>query len=706
MQKPIAPPISPPIADKRPVAVTHHGQTRIDEYAWLRAENWQEVMRDPSALAPEIRAYLDAENAYFAAMMADTTELQEQLFQEMRGRIKEDDSTVPAPDGPFAYATRFVEGGQHPLFVREKRRGGGEQILLDGNALAGGRAYFKLGGSFHSPDHRHLAWSHDDAGSEFYTLSIRDLDGGYDIADTIADTSGLCVWSADGRHLFYVRLDQSHRPSRVFRHHLGTSPEHDVLVYEESDPGFFVNVGKSQSDSLIVIHTHDHETSEARVIPSDRPEVEPTLVVPRETGVEYGLDEGNGLYFILTNVDGATDFKIVTAPVDSPGRENWADLVPHKPGCLILSLIAYKRHLVRLERVDGLPRIVVRRLADGDEHVIAFDEEAYSLGLSGGYEFDTSKLRFTYSSMTTPSRTYDYDMEARTRALRKEQEVPSGHDPTLYVTQRVFAPTADGETVPISILHRKDTPLDGSAPCYLYGYGAYGITIPAAFSVTRLSLVNRGYVHAIAHIRGGKAKGHRWYEAGKRKAKTNSFADFIAAAEHLCREGYTRRGRIVAEGGSAGGMLVGTVANLTTDLFGGIIANVPFVDVLNTMLDDALPLTPPEWPEWGNPIASAEDYETIRAYSPYDNVSEKPYPPILALAGLTDPRVTYWEPAKWVARLRAAKTDHNLLLLRTNMDAGHAGAAGRFDALREKATELAFALKVTGTAGTSPRPAR
>jgi oligopeptidase B len=695
MQKSIA----APRAERRPAPVTHHGDTRIDEYAWLRAVNWQEVMRDPSALAPDIRAYLDAENDYFAAQMADTKALQEKLFQEVRGRIKEDDSTVPAPDGPWAYATRFVEGGQHPLHVRLTREGGGEQVLLDGNALAGGRPYFKIGGAYHSPDHRHLAWSHDDAGSEFYTLSIRDLEGGYDIADTIADTGGSCVWSADGRYLFYVRLDASHRPSRVFRHHLGTSPLDDVLVYEEPDPGYFVHVGKTQSDRFIVIHANDHETAESRYIPADAPESEPVVIAPRELSVEYGVDEANGTLFILTNADDAKDFKIVTTPVASPGRESWSDLVPHVPGRLILGHTVYARHLVRLERVDGLARIVVRRLAGGEEHVIAFDEEAYSLGLSGGYEFDTDTLRFTYSSMATPARVYDYDMETRARVLRKEQEVPSGHDPADYVTRRVFAPAADGETVPISILHRKDVPLDGSAPCHLYGYGAYGVTIPSAFSVTRLSLVDRGFVSAIAHVRGGKAKGHRWYEAGKRELKTNTFTDFIAAAEHLCRDGYTSRGRIVAEGGSAGGMLVGAVANMTSDLFAGMIADVPFVDVLNTMLDDTLPLTPPEWPEWGNPVSSAEDYGIIRAYSPYDNVSAKDYPPILVLAGLTDPRVTYWEPAKWVARLRDMKSDGNLLLLRTNMDAGHGGAAGRFDALREKATELAFALKITGMTG-------
>ena len=660
-------------------------------------------MRNPSALADDIRGYLEAENAYFAAAMADTEALQETLFKEMRGRIKEDDSSVPLPDGPWAYAMRFVEGGQHPLYVRERRAGGGEEIMLDGNALAEGRAYFRIGGASHSPDHRLLAWSHDDAGSEFFTLSVRDLEDGSDLADVIADTSGGAVWSADGRFLFYVRLDANHRPSRVFRHKLGTSPEADMLVYEETDPGFFVGVGKTKSRRFVLIHAHDHQTSEVRMIAADTPEEAPRLIAPRETAVEYNVDEANGTLFILTNAESngkaAKDFRIVTAPVEAAGRENWVDLVPHEPGRLITSQDLTGRHLVRLERFEGLPRIVVRRLADGAEHVIAFEEEAYSLGLMGGYEFDTDTLRFAYSSMATPSRVYDYNMESRERVLRKEQEVPSGHDPVHYVTRRVMAPAPDGEAIPISLLYRKDTPLDGSAPALLYGYGAYGIAMPAAFSITRLSLVDRGFIYAIAHIRGGKDKGYSWYEAGRRAAKANTFTDFIAAGEFLASERFSSRGSIVAQGGSAGGMLIGAVANMTTDLFGGFIANVPFVDVLNTMLDETLPLTPPEWPEWGNPLAEAADYQTMLAYSPYDNVRAKSYPPILVLAGLTDPRVTYWEPAKWVARLRALKTDDNLLMLRTNMEAGHGGAAGRFDALKETAIEIAFALKVIGKGG-------
>ena len=653
-------------------------------------------MRNPLALPADIRAYLEAENVYFAAAMADTEALQEQLFKEMRGRIKEDDSTVPAPDGPFAYAVRYIEGGQHPLYIREKREGGEEEILLDGNALAEGRAYFRIGTANHSPDHRLLAWSHDDAGSEFFTLSVRDLATGHDLADVIPDNAGSTAWSADARHLFYIRLDASHRPSRVFRHKLGTAPETDVLVYEEPDPGFFVSLGKTRSQHFILIHTHDHQTSEVRFICAEDPEGQPTLVAAREIAVEYSVDEANGTFFILTNASGAKDFEIVSAPVAAPGRENWKQIVPHQPGRLITAHDLTARHLTWLERWEGLPRIVVRRLADGAEHTIAFDEEAYSLGLTGGYEYDTDTLRFTYSSLATPTRIYEYGMETRARVLRKEQVVPSGHDPAHYITRRILAPAVDGEAVPVSLLYRKDTKLNGTAPCLLYGYGAYGMAMPAAFSISQLSLVDRGFVFAIAHVRGGKEKGFAWYEAGRRRAKSNTFTDFIAAAEHLAQERYTSRGRIVAEGGSAGGLLVGAVANMATDLFGGFIANVPFVDVLNTMLDESLPLTPPEWPEWGNPILDADDYSTVLAYSPYDNVAARPYPPMLVFAGLTDPRVTYWEPAKWVARLRALKTDGNLLLLHTNMEAGHGGAAGRFDALKEKAIELAFALKVVG----------
>jgi oligopeptidase B len=698
MHGPVRPRLSiePPVARRQPRLSRYHGVELRDEYAWLRADNWQDVMRDPSALAPAIRAHLEAENAYTEAMLADTAELQAQLFAEMKGRIKEDDSSVPAPHGDWEYYLRYVVGGQYPCICRQPRGGGQEQILLDGNQEALGKAYWQLGATAHGDDHKLLAYAVDDKGSELFTIRVRNLATGRDLPDAIPDTRGQIVWARDGRTLFYVRLDEHHRPMFVYRHTIGTPVEQDVLVYQEPDVGFYVDVGRTLSGKFIVIDAHDHQTSECHLIDADAPDSPPQLVEQRQSGHEYSVEHHRDLLIITTNSGGAEDFCICSAPITALSMASWQGLVPHKPGRLILETVAFSEHLARLERENGLPRIVIRHFADGSEHAIAFGEEAYALGISSGYEFDTRTLRFTYSSMTTPQQVFDYDMASRTRTLRKTQEVPSGHDPSHYVTRRHFAPAKDGETVPISLLYKKDTPLDGSAPVFLYGYGSYGISIPASFSTTRLSLVDRGFIFAIAHVRGGKDKGYRWYKLGKRRMKLNTFSDFITAGEYLVAKGYTRRGRIVANGGSAGGMLVGAVANMAPHLFLAIIADVPFVDVLNTMLDKDLPLTPPEWPEWGNPIESKEDFQLIRSYSPYDNVEKKAYPHIFAYGGLTDPRVTYWEPAKWVAKLRAMKTDASLLLLKTNMDAGHGGASGRFEQLKEIALDYAFGLKVAG----------
>ncbi|MDU6835466.1 MAG: S9 family peptidase, partial [Bradyrhizobium sp.] len=468
------------------------------------------------------------------------------------------------------------------------------------------------------------------------------------------------------------------------------------LVYEEKDTGWFTHVHESTSGRFCVIAGGDHETSEQRLIDLDAPEAPPRLVAAREDGVQYAIADRGDELFILTNADGAIDFKIVTAPLATPERANWRDLIPHRAGIYVLDHDLYAGHLVRLERANALPSIVIRDLASGEEHAIAFDEGAYSLDAMGSYEFDTTNLRFSYSSMTTPSEVYDYDMVTRARTLRKRQEIPSGHNPADYVTTRIMARADDGAEVPVSLLHRRDFKADGSAPLLLYGYGSYGMAMPASFSANRLSLVDRGFVYAIAHIRGGTDKGWGWYLDGKREKKTNSFDDFAACARALIAANYTSARRIVGHGGSAGGMLMGAVANRSGELFAGIVAEVPFVDVLNTMLDDTLPLTPPEWPEWGNPIASEKDFRTILSYSPYDNVAAKPYPAILAMAGLTDPRVTYWEPAKWIARLRATMTGGGPVLLRTNMGAGHGGASGRFNRLDEVAIVYAFALWAVG----------
>lgn len=687
-----------PKVHARPQSDVRHGIERVDEYAWLRAANWQEVFKNPATLGHAIRTHLEAENAYQATLMAETQDLRAQLFSEMKGRIKEDDSSVPMKDGPFAYGNSYRMGGQHPRFFRTPRDGGSEEILLDGDAEAKNTAYFRIGGIDHSGDHKLLMWSVDDKGSEYYTLKVRDIASGKDQEDTVSDTGGSGQWTADNSGFFYTRLDDNHRPSQILYHRLGTNAKDDRLVYEETDAGFFMDVGGTRLNDWIMISINDHETSEYRLLPADQPEADPVIVKPRQTGIQYDLEEGGEIFFILTNSGGAKDFRIMTAPAADPREDNWTELVPHEPGRLILSIMGFRDFLVRLERKDGLPRIVVRERATGEEHTVAFEEEAYSLGLAGSYEYDTETIRFSYSSMTTPSQVFDYEMRTRQRTLLKTQEVPSGHNADDYVTRRLMAPAPDGELVPISVLYRKDTPLDGSAPCLLYGYGSYGISIPASFNTNCLSLVDRGFVYAIAHIRGGKDKGYAWYDDGKRAKKINTFTDFIACARHLANERFTSHDRIVAQGGSAGGMLMGAVVNMAPADFAGIIAEVPFVDVLNTMLDASLPLTPPEWPEWGNPIESEADYAVIASYSPYDNVSAQNYPPILAVAGLTDPRVTYWEPAKWVARLRALKTDDNPILFKINMDAGHAGASGRFSRLEEIAYSYAFALKVSGKA--------
>ncbi|KQU34091.1 peptidase S9 [Methylobacterium sp. Leaf94] len=703
-----------PVAEVRPHTYEVHGHVIRDDYAWLKAENWRDVLKDPAALPADIREHLAGENAYSDAALANTTALRKTLVAEMRARIREDDSSVPEPDGPYAYYTRHREGGQYPLVCRRPRTvvvipgqgaetaadGGpeeGEVILIDGDREGEGLTFFEIAAAVHSDDHRLLAWSADTKGSELHSIRVRDLETGSELTDRVEATTGEVVWTADSRAFFYVAVDDNHRPARVMRHRLGTAQDADTLVYEEADSGFFVHIEETQSGDYLMVTASDHETSEVHLLDRRTGEGTLTVVQPREPLLIYSVENWANHLFILTNADGAEDFKIVTARVEAPGRENWTDVIAHRPGVMIRHQHVIADHLVRLEIENARPRIVVRD-TKGNEHVVAFAEEAYSLGLQPGHEFETAVIRFTYSSMTTPAETYDYDCVTRARQLRKRQTVPSGHNPADYVTRRLFATAADGETVPISLLHRRDCPLDGTAPLLLYGYGSYGTLMPAAFRTNLLSLVDRGFVYAIAHVRGGTEKGWRWYLDGKRDKKPNTFLDFVACARALIEADYTAQGRIVAHGGSAGGMLMGAVANLAPELFAGIVADVPFVDVLNTMLDGELPLTPPEWPEWGNPRESLAAFETILAYSPYDNVAAKAYPAILALGGLTDPRVTYWEPAKWVARLRATMTGGGPILLRINMEAGHGGAAGRFDRLEEVGLIQAFALLAVGRA--------
>jgi oligopeptidase B len=688
----------PPAAPKRPAPFTRHGITVVDDYAWLKDAKWQEVLRDPSVLDPDIRAYLDAENAFTEELLGPTAALQKTLVAEMRGRIKEDDSGVPMPDGPYAYTWKYQQGGQHEHVGRLPRDGGEFHTILDGDALAKASEYFKLGGTRHSPDHKLMAWSADLRGSEYFTIKVRDWANGQDLPDEVARASGGIVWGSDASFFLYVEKDDNHRPLKVFRHRLGALQGDDVLVYEEKDSGWFTSIGESASGRFCVIGGGDHDTSEQWLVDLADPNATPRLIAPREKGVRYSVDDRGDELFILTNEGGAIDFRITTAPLATPDRAHWREFIAHRPGVYVLDIQLYANHLVRLERANALPSIVIRDLRTNEEHKIAFDEAAYSLDSIGGYEFDTTTTRFAYSSMTTPTEIYDYDMESRQRTLRKRQQIPSGHDPAAYVTTRIVAKAQDGAEVPVSILHRCDLVRDGTAPLLLYGYGSYGMSMPASFAANRLSLVDRGFVYAIAHIRGGADKGWSWYLDGKREKKTNTFDDFAAAGRALIEGKYTQAKRIVGHGGSAGGMLMGAVANRAGELFAGIVAEVPFVDVLNTMLDDTLPLTPPEWPEWGNPITDRAAFEYILSYSPYDQVAAKDYPKILAMGGLTDPRVTYWEPAKWIARLRATMTSGGPVLLRTNMGAGHGGSSGRFNRLDEVAIAYAFALWAVGLA--------
>ena len=694
--------IEAPAAEQRPVEIEQLGFTRVDEYAWLRDDNWQQVMREPDVLQQDIRDHLEAENAYVEAVMAPTEALQERIFQEIRGRIKEDDSSVPSRDGQYEYFTRYREGGQYPVFSRrpiDPETGeptGEEEILIDGDAEANDFEYLDFGNVDHSPDHRFVAYAVDTRGSEYYEILIREIATGDVVATLTDESTGDFTWAGDSETLYWVWRDDNGRSRDVYRQNRDGGPSE--LVYSEEDPGFFVGVGLSDGDNYVTLNTGGHTSNELRLFDANDPNAEAVLVAPRQEGVEYYLIEATDRFYFRTNADGAVDFKIVSAPLDDPSPENWEDFVPHRPGVLINSVVGFRDWQVRMERENALPRIVVHEYATGEEHEIAFSEEAYALGMSGGYEYAVDTLRFSYESPSTPEETYDYDMRTRERVLRKRQEVPSGHDPEDYVVRRITATGHDGAQIPVTILHHRDTPTDGSAPMMLYGYGSYGITIPAAFRVTPLSLVDRGMVYAIAHIRGSQARGYQWYLDGKLENKINTFLDFNSSAHALIEAGYTSEGRIVAYGGSAGGLLVGAAINLEPQLYAGAIGAVPFVDVINTMSDPSLPLTPPEWPEWGNPIEDPQAYETIAEYSPYDNVVEQDYPHVLATAGLTDPRVTYWEPAKWTARLRDRNTANTLILNKTNMGAGHGGASGRFDSLRETALNWAFALMTVGLA--------
>jgi oligopeptidase B len=655
----------------------------------MKDDNWQAVLRDPTLIKADVKEHLEAENAYREAMLASTLPLQEEMFEEMRGRIKEDDSSVPRPDGPWEYYTRFNTGDQHPLYCRRPRGGGAETILLDANQLAEGKAYSDISYVEHSPDHTLYAYSEDAQGSEVHQIYIRDLVTGEVLPDPIQSAYGGFAFSPCSRWIFWTNRNENGRPDKIFRR--PARGGETTLVYEETDEGMFIGVGRSSDDAFILISAENQETSEARYIPGDGPTSEPQIIAERIVGQRYDVDHWGDRWVIRTNADDSIDFKIVEAPTASPDRSSWTDLVAHSPGRFIEGMALVKDFIARQERADANTKIVIRDRA-GTEHEIAVDEPAYALSLAGASEFETTTMRYGYNSPSTPTSTYDYDLATRERTLRKVQEVPSGHDPADYVVERLNAPAEDGQLVPVTVLRRRTTPVDGSAPLLLYGYGSYGIPMAASFSTGRLSLVDRGWIYAIAHIRGGSDKGWGWFLDGRKFKKKNTFTDFTAAADHLIARNYARAGKIVAQGGSAGGLLMGAVANMRPELWAGIIGQVPFVDVINTMSDTSLPLTPPEWPEWGNPLEDPEAYDYMMSYSPYDQVAPRAYPAILATGGLSDPRVTYWEPQKWVAKLRPATTSGNPVLLKINMEAGHGGSSGRFDYLKEVAHDFAFAV--------------
>jgi len=686
-------PATPPKAEKRPHTYSHHGITIEDPYAWLKDQSY------PKVDDADVLAHLEAENAWFEAAMAPHEALVEELFTEMRARIKEDDSTVPVKDGDFLYWSEFEEGGEYRKHYRRPVAGGETQLILDENALAEGLDYFNIGAMSLSENGRYLAYSYDDNGSERFDARVKDLQTGELLPDIIPETQTGLIWAANDTMLVYGPSNPNWRVDRIRVHRLGTDASGDREIYAEPDEGFQVSPSLSNNREWLILGTGDNETSEIRLVPISDPFAQATLVRPRQKGVEYDVDMREDTLFILTN-DEHVNFRMATAPLAKPGE--WATLIPGSDDFYITGFDLFRDFYLTEGRLAGLDQVQVRYYDDPARmEPVAFPEEAYATGLGDNPEWAQDKVRLGYSSMITPNTVYDYDVSARALETLKVQEIPSGFDPSLYTVERLQIPARDGAMIPVSLVTRKDRAADGDGaggPLHLYAYGAYGYAVPPGFSTSRFSMVDRGMAYAIAHIRGGDDLGRRWYLAGKMAERTNTFNDFVDVARALVERGYTAPGKISASGGSAGGELMGAVVNQAPELFGAVVAHVPFVDVLSTMLDSSLPLTPGEWPEWGNPVESKAAFTHLLSYSPYDQVVAQDYPPMLVTAGLNDPRVTYWEPAKWVAKLRELKTDDNVLLLKTNMGAGHAGKSGRFEGLRETAEEAAFILWQLGLA--------
>ncbi|MEP7222886.1 MAG: S9 family peptidase [Novosphingobium sp.] len=680
---------TPPVAAKKPHSFTHHGLTVADDYAWLRDPGY------PQVTDGEILGHLQAENAWFASRMAQHKPLIDTLFTEMRGRIKEADTSVPQKDGDWLYWIEFEEGAEYKKWWRRPVAGGPDELILDEVALAAGKEFFRLGAMSISKSGRLLAYAVDDNGSERFTARIKDLETGELLADEIPGTLSALVWVAEDKGLVYSLANEQWRTDNARLHWLGQPISADVELYHEDDEGFRVGSGLSANEEWLVISTSDHETGETRLLPAADPLAAPILIRPRQAGVEYDVDLHGQTLFIHTN-DSHENFRLATAPLASPGE--WTTLIEGSNSFYLTGFELFRDFYVVEGRVRGLDQIEVRYYDDPARiEPIRFPEASYDAGLGDNPEWDTRVLRLGYESMVSPATVYDYAIDERKLVPLKVQEIPSGYDASLYVTERLEIAARDGTMIPVSVVSRRDRKTGG--PLHLYGYGAYGMSIAPGFSTSRLSLVDRGFAYAIAHIRGGDDLGRAWYKAGKLERRTNTFTDFVDVAQGLIERGLTAPGRISISGGSAGGELMGAVINSDPGLWGAVVAHVPFVDVLATMLDESLPLTPGEWPEWGNPIEDKAAFELIRSYSPYDQVSAQAYPPLMVTAGLNDPRVTYWEPAKWVAKLRELKTDSNELILKTEMVAGHGGKSGRFESLKETAEEFAFILWQLGVAG-------
>ena len=688
----------PPIAEKRPYSYTRHGITIDDPWHWLRDPNY------PTVDDPDVLAYLTAENDYFDAMTSPHRDLTDAIFKEIKGREQPDLSSVPSKNNDWYYQWHFENGSQYRVWLRWPADGpnareaptADAQTILDEPALAEDSEYFSLGSMSVSNSGSLLAYSTDTDGSERFKMVVKDLDTGEMLEDEVENTIGSAVWGADDTAFLYTVVDENWRPWQVRLHVIGEPAQQDTVVYEETEPGFFIGVRATSSREYVVISTGDHVTSEVHLLPASDPGAEPTLVSPRRTGHEYSVDHQGDRFVIRTN-NTHKNARLATAPEGDPTDKSWMPLVDASDTHYIRGFSAFQDFIAVQERIDGLDHV---RLIDraGESTYISFPESAYTAYIGANPEFQTDTLRLGYASMVTPDTVFDYHLDTRELEIRKVRQIPSGYDASEYVTERVLATARDGVQVPASIVRRNDTPVDGTAPLYLYGYGAYGFAIPPAFSATLLSLLDRGFIAAIAHIRGGDDLGYHWYEAGKLDKRTNTFNDFVDVARYLIEQGYTAEGRIAISGGSAGGQLVGAALNQAPELWGAVVAHVPFVDVLNTILDDTLPLTPIEWPEWGNPIEDKSVFEHIASYSPYDQLKRRDYPPMLVTAGLNDPRVTYWEPAKYVAKLRTLKTDDNPLLLKTNMGAGHGGRSGRYERLYENSEEYTFILTSMGLA--------